>query len=110
MSAPPSQYRLGFDEPDGWETLATGVRSKRVRRNQVELRLLELTKEAQHPHWCVVGHSGCVIDGVLEVEFDGGVVRYEAGDGLLIPPGEAHRHRPRALTVRVRLALTDYPR
>ena len=68
-----------------------------------------MLQSATHPEWCCVGHAGCVIEGTLEVEFDAGAVRFEAGEGIAIPPGEAYRHRPRAISSRVRLALVDTP-
>jgi len=44
----------------------------------------------------------------VQGEFDGGaVVVFRAGDGLAIPGGDAARHRPRALTDRVRLVFVE---
>ena len=54
-------------------------------------------------------HAGAVIEGFLEIEFRGEVVRYQAGDAILIPPGPEQRHRPKAVSGRVRLALVDWP-
>jgi quercetin dioxygenase-like cupin family protein len=103
-----ARYQLRFEEPEGWESPSKGVRQKRSKVGPAELRLLALEDSAEHPHWCEVGHAGCVVEGVLEIEFERETVRFEAGDGILIPPGAAHRHRPRAISKRVRLALVDY--
>ena len=100
-------YRVAFDDPDGWESPSQGVRVKLVTHGATSLRLVEMLDTAKHPEWCEVGHSGCVVDGVLEIEFQNGVVRFEAGDGIAIPPGRKQRHRPRAVSERVRLALVD---
>ena len=103
-----TKYQLRFDDPAGWESPAPGMRQKRSKVGPAELRLLEMDASAEHPDWCEVGHAGCVVEGVLEIEFSGETVRFEAGDGILIPPGHTDRHRPRAVSKRVRLALTDY--
>jgi hypothetical protein len=44
----------------------------------------------------------------MEVEFaEGASVIFRAGDGVFIPPGDAERHRPRALSERVRLIFVE---
>ena len=103
-----STYQLRFEDPSGWESPSDGVRQKRSKAGPAELRLVEIEDSAEHPSWCEVGHAGCIVEGVLEIEFDGETVRFAAGDGILISPGVAHRHRPRAVSKRVRLALVDY--
>jgi quercetin dioxygenase-like cupin family protein len=103
-----SPYRASFDEPDGWEAPGEGVRGKRVTNGPASLRLIEMLSTASHPDWCEMGHSGCVVEGELEIEFANHVVRYQTGDGIVIPPGPQHRHRPHALSERVRLALVDW--
>ena len=102
-------YRARFDDVEGWESPSHGVRVKRLSNGPASLRLIEMLSTAEHPEWCETGHSGSVIEGEIEIEFDGGVVRFEAGDGIVIPPGREHRHRPRAISTRVRLALVDSP-
>ncbi len=102
-----SRYRARFED-DGWESPAPGMRFLRRSNGPVELRLVEVLQSATHPEWCEIGHGGCVIEGVLEVELENEALRFEAGDAILLPPGKEHRHRPRAVTPRVRLALVDY--
>jgi quercetin dioxygenase-like cupin family protein len=102
-------YRLRFDDLEGWESNAPGVRFRRRTNGAAGLRMIEMLSSASHPDWCIVGHSGCVLEGTLEIEFDHEVVRFQAGDGMVIPPGQAHRHRPRAITDRVRIAVVDHP-
>jgi mannose-6-phosphate isomerase-like protein (cupin superfamily) len=104
-----SDHRIQFSDRHGWEDVAPGVRCRRAKNGIVQLRLVEMLSTAVHPEWCPVGHAGCVLEGILEVEFGSGSVRFSAGDGIVIPPGTAHQHRPRALSDRVRLALVDYP-
>ncbi len=101
------QTRVVFDAMP-WQASTSGVRFKVQRLGVQQLRLLEFGRDLQHPHWCTTGHVGFVLEGEMEVEFDGGaVVVYRAGDGLAIPAGEEDRHRPRALTDRVRLIFVE---
>jgi mannose-6-phosphate isomerase-like protein (cupin superfamily) len=99
--------RIAFDDMP-WEVSAAGVRFKVHHDGERQLRLLEFTRELEHPHWCETGHLGFVLEGAMQVEFaDGSVEEFRAGDGVAIPGGEAEKHRPRALTDRVRLVFVE---
>ena len=100
-------YRVAFAE-ENWEPAFDGTaRAKRLARGGKVFRLLELTPASSHPHWCEKGHAGVLLEGALEIEFDGETVRYAAGDALMIPDGAADRHRPRALSGRALLFLIE---
>jgi quercetin dioxygenase-like cupin family protein len=99
-------YRVPFDDLP-WQTSPAGVLFKTHPVGGSQLRLLEFTPNLVHPQWCVTGHVGYVVEGELEIEFVGHVERYRAGDGVTIPGGEADKHRPRAITVRVRLVFVE---
>jgi mannose-6-phosphate isomerase-like protein (cupin superfamily) len=98
--------RVAFDEMP-WETSPSGVRFKVRTIGSQQLRLLEFTRDLDHPHWCTTGHVGYVLDGEMEVDFGSGTVVFRTGDGVAIPPGEADKHRPRARTDRVRLIFVE---
>jgi hypothetical protein len=49
-----------------WETSAAGARFKVQKVGARQLRLLELTRELDHPHWCTTGHVGYVLEGEME--------------------------------------------
>ena len=102
-----SRFPIRVEGTESWLSPRPGVRVQVVEEDGARLRLVEMLDSAEHPEWCEVGHAGAVIEGALEVEFEDGTVRFEAGDGIVIPPGPAHKHRPRAVSSRVRLALTD---
>jgi quercetin dioxygenase-like cupin family protein len=99
-------YRVPFDDLP-WQTSPSGVLFKTHRSGGSQLRLLEFTPNLVHLQWCVTGHVGYVVEGELEIEFVGCLERYRAGDGVTIPWGQADRHRPRALTDRVRLVFVE---
>jgi quercetin dioxygenase-like cupin family protein len=98
--------RIAFDDLL-WETGASGVRFKVHKMGARQLRLLEFTPELNHPHWCETGHEGYVLEGEMMVEFEGESITFRAGDGVSIPPGHRDRHRPRALSTRVRLIFVE---
>jgi quercetin dioxygenase-like cupin family protein len=91
-----SRYKADFDELP-WEHVMEGVRHKLSVRDGVRLRVVEYGK-TMPPHWCEKGHFGFVIDGRMEIEYDGERVVYGPGDGVYIPDGPAHRHRARVLS------------
>jgi quercetin dioxygenase-like cupin family protein len=43
----------------------------------------------------------------MEVDFDGRVAQFEAGDGLFIPAGQEHKHKGKVLTDVVRMVLVE---
>lgn len=98
--------RIAFDTLP-WQTSASGVRFKAQTVGSQQLRLLEFTRELDHPHWCETGHLGYVLEGELEIEFEHEAIRFRAGDGISIPPGSTDRHRPRAVSDLVRLIFVE---
>jgi ethanolamine utilization protein EutQ (cupin superfamily) len=71
------------------------------------MRLVEFTSEFVEPHWCEKGHVGLVLQGELEIDFDGLIVRYGQGAGIFIPTGTSVRHKARAVTPNVQLFLVE---
>jgi quercetin dioxygenase-like cupin family protein len=99
--------RIPFEDLP-WQASPSGVRFKVQRLGGSQLRLLELTRDLDHPHWCETGHVGFVLKGTMEVTFaEGTSVTFRAGDGVCIPPGRTDRHRPVALSDRVRLIFVE---
>jgi mannose-6-phosphate isomerase-like protein (cupin superfamily) len=98
--------RVAFEEI-AWETSPAGVRFKVQKVGARQLRLLEFSRALVHPHWCTTGHLGYVLEGAMEVEFTTGSQVFREGDGVAIPAGEVDKHRPRALTERVRMIFVE---
>ena len=103
MSGTP--YKVDFGDIE-WESPMPGVRHKIAVVGDTRLRLVEYTAEMA-PHWCSAGHVGQILEGRFEIEFDGGTQVFEAGDGVLIPSGERHRHRARVLSDVVRAVFVE---
>ena len=101
-----NQYRIDF-ESIPWETPADGVRFKAYEQDGKRLRLVEFTKDFVEADWCSSGHVGQVLEGRMEIDFDGNVIAFGQGDGIFIPPGEAHKHKARVLSDTVRLVLVE---
>lgn len=100
-------YRVDFTAVD-WESPLQGVRHKVVISDGTKLRLVEYRQDMPI-HWCNVGHVGQILEGRFEIEFDAGVHIFESGDGVMIPSGDAHRHRAKALTPVVRALFVETP-
>ncbi len=99
-------YRIELDSLR-WETPAAGVRFKAFRQDNRKVRLVEYTRQFAEKDWCVKGHVGYVIEGRLEIDFNGRVLAYNPGDAIMIPAGEEHRHKARILTERAVVFLTE---
>ena len=57
--------------------------------------------------WCRAGHIGYVLAGDLQIDVNGTVYSFEAGDGLFLPPGAETRHRGVAITPGTRLVMVE---
>lgn len=82
-------YKVEFDSLP-WESPMPGMRLKVFRNGQKQIRLAEFSSEFVEPHWCEKGHVGFVLQGELEIDFHGTLIRYAEGSGILIPQGVAH--------------------
>jgi len=100
------RHRVDFGSMP-WERPAPGVRFKACEQDGRKLRLAEFTKDFVEPDWCTRGHIGYVLDGEMEIDFRGHVVRFRAGDGLFIPAGIDHGHKARVLTESAKVVLVE---
>ena len=90
-----------------WEHSSPGMRVKRAALNGKQLRLIEIGPDFGEPDWCEAGHIGYVLEGEMEIHFEGGTERLAAGDGLFIAGGSKHRHKSKAVSDLVRLILVE---
>ncbi len=100
------QHRILFDEIE-WQSPHPGARFKVFRDGTRQVRLLELTPEFVETEWCEKEHVGFVVEGELEIDFSGRVVRFPQGSALLIPSGATHAHKARAVTAHALLFLVE---
>ena len=100
------ERKIDFGTLD-WQSALPGARYKAVQKDDRRLRLIEFTKGFIEPDWCTKGHIGFVLSGEMDVEFDGRVVRFSTGDGLMIPKGEENRHKATVITDVVKLILVE---
>ena len=90
-----------------WEMPAVGVRFKAHEQDGRKLRLAEFTKEFVESNWCTKGHIGYVLEGQMEIDFDGNVIVFGPGDGLFMPAGEKHKHKAKVLTGTMKIILVE---
>ena len=100
------QYKIDFESIE-WESPADGVRFKAYEQDAKKLRLVEFSKEFVEPDWCMKGHIGYILEGQIEIDFDGRVITFGPGDGIFIPAGEEHKHKARVLTDKVKAILVE---
>ncbi|MGA9667194.1 MAG: hypothetical protein WBQ69_12220 [Gallionella sp.] len=90
-----------------WQSSIHGARFKAFRSGDRQLRLVEFTDQFVEPEWCEKGHIGYVIQGELEIDFHGNLVRYPEDFGIFIPAGSASGHKARSVTPTVLLFLVE---
>jgi ethanolamine utilization protein EutQ (cupin superfamily) len=97
-------HKIDF-ESTPWDTPAPGVRVKIHQFDGKQLRLVEFTSEFVELDWCKRGHIGYVLEGQLQIDFNGRQVVFSPGDGLFIPEGE--EHKAKVLAGVARLVLVE---
>ncbi|MCP4608002.1 MAG: cupin domain-containing protein [Planctomycetes bacterium] len=100
------QHRIDF-ESIKWESPAEGIRFKAYEQSGKKLRLVEFAKEFVEPDWCTRGHIGYILEGQMEIDFDGNIEVFSPGDGVFIPAGPQHKHKGRVLTDKVTAILVE---
>jgi quercetin dioxygenase-like cupin family protein len=100
------QYRIDF-ESMAWESPTDGVRFKAYEQGYRKLRLVEFSKEFVESDWCIKGHIGYILEGQMEIDFDGAKEVFGPGDGVFIPAGQEHKHKGRVLTDKVKAILAE---
>ena len=100
------QYNINFNSLQ-WESPLPGVRFKAYKNKNKLLRFVEYSSEFIEPEWCTKSHTGYVIEGEFEINFDGTKVKYTKGDGIFIPGGEEHRHKANILSNKVIVFLSE---
>lgn len=90
-----------------WQQVRPGVRHKIYREGSRQLRLVEFDTSDGVADWCQVGHIGYVLAGGLNIDVNGSILQFAAGDGLFIPPGAVTQHRPVTIEPGTRLLMVE---
>ncbi|HEU4618960.1 MAG TPA: cupin domain-containing protein [Gammaproteobacteria bacterium] len=101
-----SSFKVDFASME-WHQGRPGVRYKLYCEGSRQLRLVEFETSEGDPHWCERSHIGYVLEGGLEIEFDGRMLSFGAGDGFFIPAGAPSKHRGVAITPGTRLVMVE---
>lgn len=101
-----SIFRVDFNVLE-WQEGRPGVRYKTYCEGSRQIRLVEFHTSDGFPDWCEQGHIGYVLTGGLEIDFNGEVLSFSAGDGLFIPSGAASAHRGVSITPGTRLLMVE---
>ena len=89
-----------------WQQVSEVAKQKLIDNGEKRVRLLQLQAGFQEQEWCQRGHTGFILHGTLEVEFqDDRVESYSQGDPFLLSAGEPHKAR--VSTGKVQLFLVD---
>lgn len=99
-------YKVDFESME-WEVPVEGVRFKAFEQGGRKLRLVEFAKEFVEPDWCVNGHTGYILEGKMEIDFNGESIVFGPGDGVFIPAGPEHKHKGKVLTDVVKAILVE---
>ena len=100
------QYKIDYESME-WEEPACGVRFKAYEQDGKKLRLVEFSNEFVEPDWCTKGHIGYILEGQMEIDFDGKKEVVGPGDGIFILAGQEHKHKGRVLTDKVKAILVE---
>jgi quercetin dioxygenase-like cupin family protein len=100
------EYKIDFKSIP-WESPLNGVRFKAYQQDGRKLRLVEFYKEFVEPDWCTKGHITYILEGQCEIDFNGNVIKFGAGDGIFIPAGEVHKHKTRVLTDKLKVVIVE---
>ncbi|MEJ2665320.1 MAG: cupin domain-containing protein [Spirochaetia bacterium] len=100
------EYNVDF-KTKSWESPLHGVRFKKYVSAGKQVRLVEYTKDFMEPDWCLKGHTGYVIEGEIEIDFNGNIISYKAGDVIFIPAGEESKHKAKILSATAKVFLVE---
>jgi ethanolamine utilization protein EutQ (cupin superfamily) len=99
-------YKVDFRSLD-WQSPIKGCRFKAFLQEGRKLRLVEFTREFIEPDWCLKGHIGYVLEGEAQVDFNGHVVHFSAGDGIFIPSGINNKHKTQVISDVIKLVMVE---
>jgi quercetin dioxygenase-like cupin family protein len=100
------EYRADF-EAVPWQSPLPGMRFHIYEQQGRRLRVVVYSRDFVEADWCRKGHVGYVLEGEFDIDFNGRLVHFGAGDGIFIPPGEEHQHKARIISELVRVVMFE---
>ncbi len=91
--------KIDFSAID-WQHPMPGARFKAFAHGAQKIRMVEFTSELVEEDWCEKEHLGYILEGRMEIDFQGRLEVFEAGDGVFIPQGLKHKARVPSGTVK----------
>lgn len=73
------KYKIHFDSIP-WVSPLEGAKYKAHEEMGKKIRIVEFSHEFCECEWCEKEHIGYVLDGKLEIDFDGKIIKYSQGD------------------------------
>lgn len=73
--------------------ITPGVKVKAYEGQAYKIRIIEFNEDFVEEDWCQNGHYGYVLDGEMNIDFNGDIIHYRKGDGLYIPAGSEDKHK-----------------
>jgi len=99
-------FRVPFESMN-WREVRPGVRHKVHAERSRQVRLVRFDTSDGAGFWCQAGHIGYVLAGGLDIDFNGTVLSFAAGDGLFIPSGAASQPRSVFVTPGTTLLMVE---
>ena len=90
-----------------WESPQPGVRYKKYTYDNKQIRLVEFDNTFVEQLWCLIGHIGFVIEGEIEIDFNGQIISYKPGNAIFIPVGEENKHKLKVVSDKAILFLVE---
>ena len=101
-----SNKKIDFSSVE-WEESSPFLRFKAFEQGNKKVRVIEIKKGFDDPEWCETGHIGYVLEGELDIDFSGEIIKYTPGDILFIAAGQEEKHIPIPVSEKVLLLLVE---
>lgn len=85
------KHLIDFDTYE-WVKPMTGAKYKVFINENIKIRIVEFSEGLVEPDWCKKGHSGFVLEGECNINFNGVIEHFKKGDIIHIPTSEEDKH------------------
>lgn len=87
-----TNYKVEFSKME-WIQVGEGVEQKQIIQEGQQMRLVRFHSIFREQDWCKKAHLGYVLEGEMNLSFNGKETSFLKGEAFAIPEGEAHQHR-----------------